>query len=329
MSVTATAENNTSQEKLFEAVDVLEQLCSVRNYKGSRSGVLNITPRAKFIIEVLDFLKLDYELESFSDERESNDKALMFQEVFRAIDNLSFVDRAKATFEMTEEDGNFNFNFNAEELLEQGIIHDIVPTYHNIVVKFEASEPTDESIIFTAHHDIVRPDSDNCQDNGASVANLLDLARKLKQEQPDLTKNVYIIFLDCEETGGRGASHNATKIKDGKYGEVVFIANSELTAIGESIWMESVDTLESVVYMEKAREYDENIVEKRCPPSDAMYYRSSGIPQAVCFGILPTEEASLGFPGTWSVCHSPADVFRADKDNMENYVNFLFSLINA
>ena len=327
MSVTE-IENNTSQEKIFEAVDILEQLCRTRNYKGSRSGVLNLTPRATFITEVLDYLKLDYELESFSREQEAEYKVLIFQEVFRAIEKLPSADREKTTFDMTEEGGKYNFNFDVNDLQVQGVIKDTVPTYHNIVVKFEANDPTEESILFTAHHDIANPNSDNCQDNSASVVNLLDLARKLKQEQPELNKNVYIIFLDCEETGGRGASHNAEKIEEGKYGDVKFIANSELTAIGDTLWVEGIDNALCDPYMKIAKEYDDNIVEKRCPPNDAMYYRSSGIPQAVCFGILPSEEAHVGFPDAWSVCHSSSDIFRADSDDMGKYVNFLYNFIN-
>lgn len=318
-----------SYEKLFESVNVLGQLCSTRNYKGSRTGSLNLTPRATFITDVLNYIQLDYTVESFKVENEAKDKTLIVEEVFRALEGLDYKSRVKAEVDITEEEGDYNFRFNLDNLQEQEIIRDVVPTYNNIVVKFDASEPTDESILFTAHHDIVNPNSDNCQDNSASVANLLDLARKIKEEQPELSKNVYIIFLDCEETGGRGAAHNAKMIKEGKYGEVTFIANSELTAVGDTIWMESSYNSLSTPYMEKAKELVDGIVDKRCPPSDAMYYRSNGIQQAICFGILPQEEAEAGFPSTWGLCHSSADVFNADGPSMENYVNFLFSLINA
>jgi len=322
---------NTSQkkERIFEAVSMLKQLCGVKNYKSSRSGVLNLTPRAQFITEALEFMELEYELESFVYDDEVGNTELIFSEAFKALENSTFFQRKEYGIEVTEEDGTFNASFSIQDLYENGIIKDLVPTYHNIVVKFEASEPTEDAIIFTAHHDIVNPASDNCQDNTASVVNLLDLARRLKEESPKLSKNVYIIFLDCEETGGRGAVYNGDMIQDGHYGNVKFIANSELTAWGDTIWMEAVTNPSVEEYVQKVKELVPNVVIKGCPPNDAGYYRMSGTSQAVCFGILPSEEVREPYPPTWRVCHSVADEFRATPEDMANYVDFLFKLINA
>src|SRR3990172_12415244 len=75
----------------------------------------------------------------------------------------------------------------------------------NIQVFFPAKgkNKTNETLIFTAHHDIANPDSENCQDNTASVCNLLDLCKKVS-EMEIRQKNVYIVFTDCEEIGGKG-----------------------------------------------------------------------------------------------------------------------------
>lgn len=316
-----------SKKFVFDAYDVLEAFCQVRNNKSSRTGTLNFTPRVEFITKILEALDINYEVESFTEPREL-EGGVLFEEITQEL-FTGYVSNLGNYFslENDEDSGKLRVEFDIQAAHEDGIIRDTQPKYHNIVVKFEASEEINDSILFTAHHDIVNIDSDNCQDNSASVVNLLDLARRIKEENPELNKNVYIIFLDCEETGGRGSRHNATLIDEGKYGDVKFIANSELTAKGDTIWMEPYIT--NTDYEDKINEINEEVEKKGCPFSDAASYRSVGLKQAICFGILPAEQVQGRFPAIWSLCHSSRDVFDANKEDMANYVDFLFNLINA
>jgi acetylornithine deacetylase/succinyl-diaminopimelate desuccinylase-like protein len=85
--------------------------------------------------------------------------------------------------------------------------------YHNIEVRFKAKEETDETIVFTAHHDVVVPSGENCQDNTSSVVNLIELCFRISLK--DLERNVYIVFTDCEEFGGLGAKRLSDRINNG------------------------------------------------------------------------------------------------------------------
>jgi hypothetical protein len=91
-------------------------------------------------------------------------------------------------------------------------------TYHNLIL------PGDDSIAVSAHHDIVNPDSDNANDNSASVINAI----ALKLERPNST----VFLLDGEEVGGIGAQRVSTQILNGEFGKIESVLNFELTGVG-------------------------------------------------------------------------------------------------
>ena len=75
-----------------------------------------------------------------------------------------------------------------------------------------------------AHHDIVNPNNDNANDNSCSVINVI-ATKKLK---PD----VNAVIVDGEEMCGIGSSRLGQQIIDGKFGEIEWVLNFELTGKG-------------------------------------------------------------------------------------------------
>jgi hypothetical protein len=92
--------------------------------------------------------------------------------------------------------------------------------FYNIILRGSGD------LLLVAHHDIVRPNSDNANDNSASVINAL-MVKKLKPSQT-------VILLDGEEPPmmGVGSQRLADMINDGKFGSVKSVLNLELTGKG-------------------------------------------------------------------------------------------------
>lgn len=82
----------------------------------------------------------------------------------------------------------------------------------------------DSNRMVIAHHDIVNPDSDNANDNSASVINAI----YLKSICPEIN----VVLTDGEEYGFLGAKRLGKQILEGKFGEVEWVLNLELTGIG-------------------------------------------------------------------------------------------------
>src|ERR1035437_8634935 len=114
----------------------------------------------------------------------------------------------------------------------------------NIIVKF-GSRSGKPAIVFSAHHDISNPHSENCQDNTASVCNLLHLCAKLKGQAYGESKNllesrpVIIVFTDREEAGGVGARRMSQRLLRGDFGKFEYVINLELTGLGTSVWADT------------------------------------------------------------------------------------------
>jgi hypothetical protein len=204
----------------------------------------------------------------------------------------------------------------------------------NVMVDFKVNE-SDETIIFTAHHDIANHNSENCQDNTASVCNLIDLCVHLKRayENGELTKNVTVGFTDCEEVGGRGMNHLIQEIEGGLYGEKenVTIYALELTACGNNFWVSGI-TKDSDFYNEiKELTKKEEVFAVNTPYNESVNARRYGI-KACCIGILDDENIEQvkgrGYCETWGLCHSLEDTFEesADEVSMNNFVQDLLKL---
>lgn len=199
----------------------------------------------------------------------------------------------------------------------------------NIVVPIHTNSSSEEGgIIFLAHHDVNNTESQNCQDNSASVCNLLHLIGELKDKE--LNMNTYVVFTDREEFGGLGAQRLSEDIIAGDFGKIDHIINLELTGLGTEIWIDNkrnthnkpksgtYQMIEDVVGTDKLTAVD-------TPFSDAVVLRHHQL-DAVCIGILPEEE--LGSKKTWHLCHSPNDTIdKIDGFNMYDFVQILVKFV--
>jgi len=217
---------------------------------------------------------------------------------------------------------HFLVDYSVDKFLdERGSLSGTPRYYFNINISFPSDKKTDDSLIFVAHHDVNNVFSENCQDNTASVFNLIDLCNRLKLR--NLDKNIHIVFTDGEEFGGKGARRLSQKILTGNYGNVLFVINSELTAVGDKLWAESNVYLGGLKNLIK----EKNIKRKRTPFNDSVILRDFGV-LSLCFGVLPQNEIDSDYPNNWSLCHSVEDTFSgANEEDMSNYVDFLESLI--
>ena len=84
--------------------------------------------------------------------------------------------------------------------------------------------PGSSKMSVCAHHDIVNPNSDNANDNSASVINAI--------MTHVLNPSITAFIVDGEEFGGIGSQRVSEKINSGEYGEIDFVLNYELTGKG-------------------------------------------------------------------------------------------------
>jgi hypothetical protein len=187
---------------------------------------------------------------------------------------------------------------------------------------------SDKSIMFIAHHDVNNVNSDNCQDNTASISNLLSLAYHFIANEPN--KNLYIVFTDCEEFGGKGAKRLAERILDKHYGNVEYVVNLELTANGNNIWSDKYNFKNESKLADKIIALAD-VLEVKTPFNDSVILRGRGI-DSVCIGTLTDEDmeqvVTKGYCKTWSLCHKYDDTFEnANANDMNKFVKFLIKLI--
>ncbi len=217
------------------------------------------------------------------------------------------------------------------------------PKLLNIIVRF-GSRSGQPAIVFSAHHDISNPSSENCQDNSASVCNLIHLCEILKRkafgENNNLIKQrpVIIAFTDREECGGVGARRLSGRLLRGDFGDFEYNINLELTGLGDQIWADTKNSMrhpwdkKNVTKGEDKTpvilKLDEILGEGNyhnvsTPFSDSYIFRRCGI-NSVCIGILPSEQLSGGRKDTWSLCHSETDTIeKCNQEDMSNFVDVL------
>ncbi len=167
--------------------------------------------------------------------------------------------------------------------------------------------------IVMAHHDIVNIDSDNCNDNSASVINAI--AAKILN--PELT----VIITDCEEFGGKGSERAAQKISAGYFGEIDFILNLELTAVGgRSFFTENYPNSR---LFQKIQRLFPNTPTVNVPFHDGIILRHYGL-DSVVLNPLPKDENGRMKMELLNLCHSERDVIaNANYDDMDTFVRYV------
>lgn len=203
----------------------------------------------------------------------------------------------------------------------------------NVIVEFESDVPNASTIVLSAHHDIANPNSENCQDNTASVCNLLELCSILSDLPKGYLKyNVVIAFTDCEEVGGRGMNRLVQQILEGTYGNVEFMYALELTACGNKFWVSGANKESDIVNVLKECVEEKEISIVRTPYNESVNARTNGL-NACCIGILTESEMNIakstGYCDTWGLCHSMEDTYEKSVivEDMDNFVLTLLKLL--
>ncbi len=199
----------------------------------------------------------------------------------------------------------------------------------NVIVKFNAERESIDCTIFSAHHDIANAKSENCQDNTASVCNLIELCSLLQNiPKENLKQNVIIAFTDCEEVGGRGMTRIVEQIDEGIY-QYPSIYALELSANGRNYWIEGVSEHDKLFKSLQDSMLEGELTIVNTPYNESMNARRSQL-SACCIGILPDTDMeavkSQGYCGTWGLCHSFEDTFERSA-NMEDMKHFNETLL--
>jgi len=111
------------------------------------------------------------------------------------------------------------------ELLEsEGIKYELDRFYTSEVTGYNLILQGTSNRMAVAHHDVNNPNIDNANDNSASVINAIMIKKLLP------TMNV--ILLDGEEVGGIGSKRASEQINEGKFGDIEWVLNLELSGKG-------------------------------------------------------------------------------------------------
>jgi len=191
----------------------------------------------------------------------------------------------------------------------------------NLYVMFPSKNKDAKNIIFVAHHDVANPNSENCQDNSASVCNLLELCSTLKDKE--LQNNIIVCFTDGEEIVNAnkcGAGRISRSIREGAkpfQNGVDYNINLELTGLGRNIWADRLNIEQSNSYDYLISKID-NVKEVRTPASDSVMFRANGF-DSICIGCLDDENIKRDYPKTWMLCHSEQDTIDKISESDMNY----------
>lgn len=148
----------------------------------------------------------------------------------------------------------------------------------------------------TAHHDIVNPNSDNANDNSCSVINAIAL--KL------LVPEINIAIIDGEEYGGQGSQRLSDTINAGKYGDVEWILNLELTGKGGKDFFIGAGGRNTVLGQRVIEMFECDILS--VPFNDSMIFRRNQLDSIVINPVPRKEDGTLDTSLLWN-CHSMAD----------------------
>lgn len=183
--------------------------------------------------------------------------------------------------------------------------------FHNIVI------PGNSNYMVIAHHDILNPNSENANDNSASVINALFL--KL------LVPGLHVVLTDGEEVAMKGARRLGEQIQQGVFGEIRSVLNLELSGKGGENFL--IGNHHGHLSDKINKLFDPPMY--RTPPNDALPLQSMGI-DAVVINPLPLLESGTsdirswsGFLDTssWSRCHKESDsVDHICTDDMYEFV---------
>jgi hypothetical protein len=171
----------------------------------------------------------------------------------------------------------------------------------------------EKPLALMAHHDIVNPESDNANDNSASVINAI--AAKL--ERPDLL----VVLTDGEEVGGLGAARYARLVLDRLQPRPQWVLNLELTGRGGKSYFIG-DDIEGPLKRYLLDQHESTTV--RVPFNDSVTLRKYGI-DSVVINPLPLDEHGEFELWRLNRCHSMEDTL--DEVSYHDMQEFVESVV--
>lgn len=181
----------------------------------------------------------------------------------------------------------------------------------SIIYGYNVILPGSSDRMVMAHHDIVNPDSDNANDNSASI--ICAIALKLK------CPHLNVALVDGEEFGGIGSTYLSTKINNGAYGNIDWVLNLELSGRGGNTFFIGATHTES-----KLRDRILNLFpdapEIPVPFNDSKILRAHGI-DSININPTPLKEGGELDLEPLRLCHSLQDsVDKISQVDMKIYV---------
>jgi hypothetical protein len=205
------------------------------------------------------------------------------------------------------------------ELLEsEGIKYELDKFYTAEVTGYNLILQGTSNRMVVAHHDVSNPKIDNANDNSASVINAIMIKKLLP------TMNV--ILLDGEEVGGVGSNRASEQINEGKFGDIEWVLNLELSGKGGKHFF--IGDYPGPLTNHIKTLFDCPIV--KTPFNDSVTFRRNGI-DSVVINPLPTvlegktnvkwdDETYLDYSMLFN-CHSSKDTIATiDPIDMKEFV---------
>jgi len=205
------------------------------------------------------------------------------------------------------------------ELLDsEGIKYELDKFYTAEVTGYNLILQGTSNRMVVAHHDVSNPKIDNANDNSASVINAIMIKKLLP------TMNV--ILLDGEEVGGIGSNRASQQINEGKFGDIEWVLNLELSGKGGKHFF--IGDYPGPLTNHIKTLFDCPIV--RTPFNDSVTFRRNGIDSVVINPLPPVlegktnvkwdDETYLDYSMLFH-CHSTKDtVATIDPADMKEFV---------
>lgn len=205
------------------------------------------------------------------------------------------------------------------ELLEsEGITYELDRFYTAKATGYNLILQGSSNRMVVAHHDVNNPKIDNANDNSASVINAIMIKKLLP------TMNV--ILLDGEEVGGIGSNRASEQINEGKFGDIEWVLNLELSGKGGKHFF--IGDYPGPLTNHIKTLFDCPIV--RTPFNDSVTFRRNGIDSVVINPLPPVlegktnvkwdDETYLDYSMLFH-CHSTKDtVDTIDPADMKEFV---------
>jgi hypothetical protein len=200
----------------------------------------------------------------------------------------------------------------------EGIAYELDRFYTSQVTGYNLILQGTSNRMVVAHHDVSNPKIDNANDNSASVINAIMIKKLLP------TMNV--ILLDGEEVGGIGSNRASEQINEGKFGDIEWVLNLELSGKGGKHFF--IGDYPGPLTNHIKILFDCPIV--RTPFNDSVTFRRNGIDSVVINPLPPVlegktnvkwdDETYLDYSLLFH-CHSTKDtVATIDPTDMKEFV---------